>query len=198
VSTTGPSLGRFLLRTFAWLPLCFAAWYFGAAAVSAASGSAAGLIIRTVAPRVLDSVERTGPMLEFVTYVEVQPEPGRKAVLVAEVNALVYTYGLALFAALMLAARAAAWKVLAGAVMLLPFQAWGIAFDVLTQVGIKQGPAIAQQAGISGARAEFIALAYQLGVLVLPTLAPVLLWAAWCRDFVATQGTAFRRVARAP
>ena len=48
--------------------------------------------------------------------------------------------------AMALAARAKGWELLAGAVALPPFQAWGIAFDFLMQVGIKLGPEIIDHA----------------------------------------------------
>jgi len=38
---------------------------------------------------------------------------------------------------------------------------------------------VAAQAGLIGWRAEFIALAYQLGTLMFPVLAPVALWVAF-------------------
>ena len=103
---------------------------------------------------------------------------GQTALLVPEVNPLLYTYGLAIFLALMLAERAKWWKFLTGAAVLLPFQSWGIAFDFLAQVGIQLGPEVSAQAGLSGWRIEAIALGYQLGVLIFPSLVPIVLWAA--------------------
>ena len=65
--------------------------------------------------------------------------------------------------------------------LLLPFQGWGIAFDFLAQVGIKLGPAVAAQAGLGGWRVEAIAIGYQIGTLILPSLVPVVLWAVFNR-----------------
>ena len=79
----------------------------------------------------------------------------------------------------MLAARAKAWKILVGAAVLLPFQSWGIAFDFLAQVGVRLGPEVSAQAGLQGWRAETIALGYQLGSLIFPTLLPVVVWATF-------------------
>jgi hypothetical protein len=84
----------------------------------------------------------------------------------------------------MLAAHARWWKILAGAAMLLPFQAWGIAFDFLAQVGLRLGPEISAQAGLSGWRSEAVALGYQVGSLILPSLMPVVLWAVSSRLFI--------------
>ena len=179
-----PSLGKFVLRVFLWLPLCFAAWHFSAPYHAAVAGRLARLLVDQFSPGIVSALERSGVDLVFVTNLEVHPAPGQTAVLLPEVDPLIYTYGLALFLALMLSARAKGWKILVGVAVLLPFQGWGIAFDFLVQVGIKLGPDVAAQAGLSGWRREAIALGYQIGSLIFPTLAPVLLWGLGSRSFI--------------
>jgi hypothetical protein len=179
-----PSLGHFVLRTLLWLPVCLAAWYYGARIHAAVAGGLARLLVSLLTPGIVSGLEQPGVDLVFVTTLEVQPAPGQFAVLLPEVNPLLYTFGLAFFLALMLAARAPWWKILAGAALLLPFQSWGIAFDFLAQVGVRLGPGIAAQAGLSGWRTEGIALGYQIGTLILPSLIPVVLWALFSREFI--------------
>lgn len=178
------TLGGFVLRTFLWMPVCFAAWYAGARYHAIVAGTLARAIIEPFGSNLVASLEQSGFDLEFVTRIAVRAATGESAVLVPEVNPLLYTYGLAFFAALMLAARAKWWKIVVGALVLLPFQAWGIAFDFLVQVGVKVAPEISAQAGLVGWRREFIALGYQLGSLIFPTLMPVLLWAGFNRSFI--------------
>lgn len=180
----GPSVGAFVWRTLLWLPACFALWHFMAPYHASIAGGFAHGWLALLAPGVVDTVERAGSTLVFVTTLRVHPAPGQEAVLVPEVGAPVYTYGLALLVALMLAARASAGKILAGAGLLLPFQGWGIAFDFLAQVGIGLGPDIAASAGLANWRREVIALGYQLGSVILPSLAPVLVWGYLCRSFI--------------
>jgi len=177
MTSGAPSIGTFVLRTFLWLPPCFAAWYVSAPYLAAIAGRLARGLVDLVRPGIVSGLERGGIDLVFVTTIEVRAAAGQTAVLLPEVNPMIYSYGLALFLALMLAARSRWWKILAGAAALLPFQAWGIAFDFLAQVGVKLGPEISAQAGLSGWRAEAIALGYQIGSLILPSLMPVLLWA---------------------
>ena len=179
-----PSLGHFVLRTLLWLPPCLAAWYFGARIHAAIAGVLARVLVSLFAPGIVSGIEQPGVDLVFVTSLEVQSAPGQVGLLVPEVNPLLYTFGVAFFVALMFAARAPWWKILAGAALLLPFQGWGIAFDFLAQVGIKLGPGIAAQAGLSGWRTEAIALGYQIGALILPSLVPVVLWALFSREFI--------------
>lgn len=177
-------VGAFVWRTLLWLPACFALWYFTAPYHASIAGVFAHAWLGLLTPGVVDTVERTGSSLAFVTTLRVHPAPGQDAVLVPEVGALIYTYGLALFVALMLAARAPVAKILAGAALLLPFQGWGIAFDFLAQVGIGLGPDISASAGLANWRRELIALGYQLGSVILPSLGPVLVWALLCRSFI--------------
>lgn len=179
-----PALGLFVLRTLLWLPPCLAAWHASAKYHAALVGELARLLVNQWRSGIVSAVEQPALDLAFVTTLEVQSAPGRVGVLVPEVNPLLYTYGLAFFLALMLAARARGWAILAGAALLLPFQAWSVAFDFLAQVGIRLGPEVAAQAGLSGWRVEAIALGYQVGTLILPSLVPIVAWAAFNRPFI--------------
>ncbi len=179
------SVAKFALHIALWLPACFAAWYFGARYLAPIVGDAAVVVAGLVKPGLVAALERHDLALVFVTSIEVHPQPGQTGVLVIDVNPLLYIAGLPLFLALMLASRARWWTLLAGAFLLLPFQAWGIAFDFLVHVAVKAGPEVSARAGLLGWRAEAIALSYQLGSLVFPALAPVALWMAFNRPFVA-------------
>lgn len=185
--TTQP-LGPLVLRTLLWLPPCFWAWHATAPWHASVAGGAARLMLGALKPGLVDGIERTGRELTFVTSLEQYSAAGQAGSILVTVNPLVYTYGMALFAALMLGSRARWWLVPAGLVLLLPFQAWGIAFEVLAQLGISQGEALSQRAGLSGWRAEAIALAYQVGALILPPLAPVACWAALARPIQFPRG----------
>lgn len=177
-------LAAFVLRVFLWLPAAFAAWYLCATQYSAVAGAVAHALVDCFAAGTVSAVERSGLDLSFVTRIEVHPAGSGTGVLLVDVNPLIYTYGLALYLALMLAARARVWKLLVGAAFLLCFQGWGIAFEFLADVAIKLGPGISAQAGLAGWQREAVALGYQVGCLILPSLAPVVLWALLNRGFV--------------
>jgi len=108
------------------------------------------------------------------------------AELVAEGDPAHYTYGLPLFLALLLASRARQLlkKVLVGYVILLLPQTFSLVMEVLRQI-MKAG-------GRAGALAvdqwqlEAIAMGYQVGSLLLPTLAPVVLWLWLERSYFQT------------
>jgi hypothetical protein len=91
-----------------------------------------------------------------------------------------------MFAALVLAARESTWPriLLVGYVAILPFVAWGIVADVLKNIAITAGPAVASQAGFSAGAREVIAFAYQFGSLILPTVVPAAAWVLTHRAFL--------------
>lgn len=108
-----------------------------------------------------------------------------------------YAYGLPLFLALLLASRARhlPTRALAGYALLLIPQAFSLTLDVLKQMAVA-APGGAAQLGIAQWQLEAIALGYQLGTLVVPTLAPVALWLWFDRAFfisVLVQGWLSRR-----
>jgi hypothetical protein len=172
-----PSLKKFVLHTFLWLPACSVAWYFSAQYHSAVAGGLARMLVNLLTTGIVSAVERSGLDLVFVTTITVRHETGQTALLTPEINPLLYTYGLALFLALTLADRAKWWKIPLGIAVLLPFQAWGIALEVLAQC-IQVGPDVSAQAGLSGWRMVAVGVGYQLGALIFPSLVPVVLWAA--------------------
>lgn len=177
-----PSLKKFVVHTFLWLPPVSALWYFTAPYHTAAVGGLARLMVNRFTSGIVSALERSGLDMVFVTTIKVHHESGQTALLTPELNPLVYTYGLALFVALMLAERARWWKILLGAAVLLPFQSWSIAFEVLAQC-MQLGADVAAQAGVSGWRLMAVDIGYQLGTFIFPSLVPVVLWAATSRLF---------------
>ena len=183
-----PTLRRFVLWTFLWLPACFALWSWSSRAHTEVLGWLARGITTVLAPGVLSAVERSGHELVFVSSVAV---PG--GVLVGEVNALTYSYGLPLYVALCLAGRAPWGRALAGAALLLPVASACISLAFLVQF-LGAGPAVAAAAGITGWRAEAVALAYQMGTLLVPGLAPIALWSMANRAWLAAVALPARHV----
>ena len=183
-------LYAFFLKAALWLPLCLALWYWKAEWFNGPAAIVSGWIMRGLFPGWVQAVEWSQRTISLVTTLRVPMVPGvnegKVAVMVAEANPLLYTYGLPLFAALLLASgEAKRWrKLMLGAVVLIPFQAWGICFDLLKQVAITAGPDVTAQTGFSTWQRESIALGYQLGTLILPTVAPIALWLALNRQLI--------------
>ena len=108
------------------------------------------------------------------------------AELIAEVETARYAYGLPLFLALLFSARGRqiVRRALLGYAILLVPQAFSLVFSILKQVIVAGGSPAAL--GVAAWQMEGIALGYQFGSLLLPTLAPVLLWLWFDRAFFSS------------
>lgn len=179
-------LSRFVVRVIAWLPVTFAIWYFGAPLLL----WPAAWLTRGVAlagfPDLVRSIEQTRAIFVFATTLHPGSAQSVAAAITVEVNALLYAFGMPLFAALTLAAaEPGRARVLAiGYVALLPVVTWGVVADFLKNVAITSGPLIASQTGFSAAQREVIAFAFQFGSLILPTVIPAIVWVMTHRAFL--------------
>jgi hypothetical protein len=182
------SLPRFVLRVIAWLPLTFAVWYLAAPLLVWPVALLAELFTRSTFDWV-KSVEQMGPLITFVTSLkpaEGANPAGVKAVVSVESNVLLFSFGLPMLAALILAAREPhrVRMLLIGFVVLLPFQTFSVVADFLKNVAILAPPAVSSQTGINAFQREVIAFCYQFGTLILPTVAPAIVWVLMHRGFL--------------
>ena len=96
------------------------------------------------------------------------------------VNPLVYGWGLPLLFGLTMAANAALWRKLLtlaiGYSVILLVQIWGVVWNSLMMLSFNFGPDVSAVVAESGIPQEAIALCYQLGTLIFPALAPVIIW----------------------
>lgn len=173
------SVAKFILLTLAFLVPAFAIWYVAAPLLL----WPAILVVRAIAlvgfNDLVRAVEQSGALATFVTVLH----PGgasTSGVVTVDVNLLLYSFGLPLFAALTLAARERRWKrhLAIGYAVLQPVVAWGVLADFLKNVAIGAGPAVASQTGFSAWQREAIAFAFQFGSLILPAVTPAVLWVA--------------------
>jgi hypothetical protein len=184
-------LGVFLVKAVAAFLAALAVWYVLGRWLAIPVALLARAAVAAFFPAWAGEVEQAGTTLALVTHLEVSGiaggAPGASAVLSFETDYLKYGYGLPLFLALLVAARTPriALRAATGWALLLPAQVWGVCFDWLKQAVIDS------DAGAFAPLArEAVALGYQFGYLVLPTLVPVLVWAAMNRRALA----AFMRV----
>ena len=165
-------------RTLLLLPLCLVAWYFAAGVFAWIPGRVAAPVIGAVAGAQVTMALKERA-LRYTAALEMPYRPGVRPVRVAagvEIDSAKYTYGIALFAALALAVRG--WTrpvgLAIGAAILVVLPIVGIASEALKQLGSVAG--LAPFLAWGGGTREAIALGYQVGTLLLPTLAPVVLW----------------------
>ncbi|HMT91825.1 exosortase H-associated membrane protein [uncultured Thiothrix sp.] len=111
-------------------------------------------------------------------------------------NPLIYTYSLPLLFALILATPSSnKWQQLLWASFIwLPVAAFSMFFSVLKVLSFDVGAAFQQQQTLSNWGLDVIALAYQTGTLILPMIAPLVIWMALNRGFLLTLAPQLQRV----
>lgn len=178
-------LSRVVVLTLAWLPVAFAVWYFAAPLLLWPAQMLAEAVLRLGFRDLVRSVGAQDAVVTVLTTLKPGQAVAGGAVSV-DVNMLLYSFGLPMFAALVLAAREPRWpRILAtGYVVLLPVVAWGVVADFLKNIAITAGPAVASQTGFSAIQREVIAFAFQFGSLIVPTVVPAVVWVVTHRRFL--------------
>jgi hypothetical protein len=177
------TLKAFLLAALVWLPTAFIAWYWSAPAVQAGAWLAANLVRWLMLGSLVSGIEVDGRLFEVVTRIPA----GGNGVLTFSVDPLIYSCGMPLFAGLTLASRGGAAALLGrlaiGLLTLVPVQAFGVVMVILKTIAFDLAAAPGNAIVWQAATREAIALGYQLGSLVIPGVAGLLLWAALNRRF---------------
>ena len=187
-------IDRFLLHTLLWLVPMFVLWYALAPLLLMPVAGWAHFVLSHLFPHAIAAVEQQGTAVDIVTRFAMaatadgSAPPGTRGQLVFTINALKYAYGLPMLLALTLATPMAwsekLYRAVLGGLLLLPIPVWGVACEALKTLVFDMDPAIALQMGTTPLTRELLALAYQLGYLILPAVTPILIWAALHRDFL--------------
>jgi len=181
-------IGGFFVRAVLWLAPALALWYWARDYVVMPVAWLAGNLMRYFFPGWVSGSELNGISQTLLTRLPVPYVSGQIAELAPDVSVLTYCYGLPLLVALFLAVRAKGlwWKLPVCAVGLLPFQAWGVCFAWLIPVAVKSGSYTRSITYFTDWDVNLIGLGYQIGFLLLPTLAPMLMWMYLERSFIIT------------
>lgn len=179
-------IAGFVARVVAWLPVAFVVWHYTAPLLAWPIAAIAELVVRTGFADIVREIGQSGATLAFATTLKPAGTIVQSGELAVDVDMRLYAFGLPLYAALVLAAREPQWMrhLAVGYAVLVPFATWGVIADFLKSVAIASGPAIASQTGFVAWQRELIAVAYQVGSLVLPTVVPAVTWLATHRAFV--------------
>lgn len=185
----GPVLLRFALIAAAGIVVLTLAWTKVSPWLSYPVAALSHVVLEQATPLWTRSVRKAPGHIEVDTAVTVkEPQTGREGEVTLEADPGRYAYGLPIFWALLLAA----WithrtpgrlgRALLGYVLLLPVQTFSLVMYLWMQLA---GAARydTHTLFIDPWQLEAIIYGYQLGVLVLPTLAPVLVWLALDRQF---------------
>jgi hypothetical protein len=178
---------RYILHVIAWFPLAFLLWYTLATPLTWPLTRLADWTLTGVFPELFSAIEQQGYRLEVVTQLNLSMA-SQRGVLAFDINPLIYSYSLPLFSALLFSTPAPEWlqwrRWLLAFPLLLLLQTWGVVFEALKTVFIQLAAELPATMQLSQMQLEGIALGYQTGTLILPTVAPILLWGFFSRDFL--------------
>ena len=180
------SVPRFVVTAIAWLVPAFAVWYFAAPVLLWPVRLMVQGIAGVAIPDIVRAVEQSGAICTFATTLKPGQALAASGSITVDVNMLLYSFGLPLFVALVLAAREPGWprKLALGYAVIVPFAAWGVLADFLKNIAITASPLVASQTGFTGLQRELIAFAFQFGSLILPTVVPAVTWVVTHRAFL--------------
>ncbi|MBD8526456.1 exosortase H-associated membrane protein [Pseudomarimonas arenosa] len=174
-------LRPFVWSAALWLPACFTLWALSSSLLVFLVVSAMNWLLPALFPYAVTAVEQHGVVFEVVTTLQTETlADGRVGVLVLTGTPLIYAWCLALYAGLVMATpleRRQWLKQLAiGLAILSLVVLWGACFNVLKQLTFDAGPLGAAVIERAGLKPDLIALGYQFGYLILPPVAPIVLW----------------------
>lgn len=182
-------IGGFFVRTLLWLIPTVGIWFWLGDYFSAPVAWLAGQSMTALFPTWVEGYAIEGSNVTLLTIIPAPNlPPGVFGDLTPEISALKFGFGLPLIAALLLASRSRGtwWKLPFSALILLPFQAWGVCLNWLMFVGIQFGQSSQPLTHFTELHANLIGLGYQMGYLIFPMLVPVVLWLYLERRFVTT------------
>jgi hypothetical protein len=188
VGNASPSLAALFGRTVGWFVLCTAVWMQVNSWAAYPVAQLARFTLHVGADYWVTSSHIEAGQLEVDTRIPVvvAGSGGKpvQALLVAQADPARYGYSLPLFIALLLASNSASfWKRAAlGYVLLLVPQTFSLVLELLRQIMVAGGST--RVLVVYQWQMEAIAMGYQVGSLLLPTVAPVALWAWLERRFL--------------
>lgn len=176
-------LSELLILAFLWMIFGFMLWYY----LSAFHG----VPVRMLASKILSALLGSdflniiaNPdrhyLFQVQTNIPFQFPDGSRESLGFIVNPLIYGFGLPLLFGLVMASGDALLRkiavLLGGYVAVMLVQVWGVVWQSLKMLAFNFGEDARQVVVAAGISNELIALCYQLGVLILPPLVPIILW----------------------
>lgn len=192
------SAKMFLLLVTLWLPLGFFIWFYLASVFLAPVYLLAKAIFSLVLSAAFADLEMTRHLFTVVTTIQQPMGGGALGIIQLTINPMIYGFGLPLLAALVAATplrwQARAVQLLTGFLAVIFVQVWGTLWEALKLLALESGPQGRNAVADLGLSLDAIAVAYQLGTLILPALTPVLVWVAlnqaFIREFISPGPTA--------
>jgi hypothetical protein len=184
-----PLLRQFLLYVFALLIPCFVLWTVTSGALATPAVGLVHLILTHWFPDVVNALYLDGPDALLMTQFgesngQLVPLADAEYRLGFKVNPRILSYSLPFYTALHFATQREEYlgSYLWGLLLLYPLLAFGLLCLCLKELMINLGSHFFDQAGIFVPGANVIGILYQFSVLIVPTLAPAIIWVWQSKD----------------
>jgi len=195
-------LGELLILAALWMLFGFMLWYY----LSVFHGIPVRLAVEqllslTLGDNLYDVIANSDRryLIQVETRILFDFPDGTREALGFIVNPLIYGYGLPLLFGLVMASNNSLVRklitLLIGYLTIMTVQIWGVYWQSLKMLMFNFGPEATQVVNDAGISATVVALCYQLGALIFPALAPVIVWvlASW-REVELFIGRPLKRV----
>jgi hypothetical protein len=176
-------LSELLILAFLWMIFGFMLWYYLSAfhgvPVRMLSSQALSAVLGSDFLSIIPNPDRHY-LFQVQTTIPFQFPDGSREALGFIVNPLIFGFGLPLLFGLVMASGVSMFRkigvLLCGYVAVTLVQVWGVFWQSLKMLAFNFGEDARQVVMEAGVSEELIALCYQLGVLILPPLVPIILW----------------------
>jgi hypothetical protein len=194
---------QFLLFIFVLLIPCFGLWTVVNAPIALPAIGIVGNILTNWFPDVVNALNSSGP--EAVLITEFGEKAGQLIPLSQadyrlgfQIDTRILSYSLPFYTALHFATQRKTYLAdyLWGVLILYALFICGLVCLCLKTLMVNVGAPFFNQAGVFVPNAEVIAISYQFSVLIVPTLAPAILWLSQSKDSPLLQGLFVRTVDR--
>ncbi len=182
-------LRQFLLFVFALIVPCFALWTVAADALAMPVVGLADMILESWFPNTVDGLLFQGSDVYLMTqYGEVDgravPQDQSEFQLAFLINPAILSYSIPFYATLHFATQKDQYLMgfVSGLLLLYPLILMGLVCLCLKQLMVNLGALFMEQPGVFIPHGNVIALLYQLNVLIVPTVAPIAVWAWQSQD----------------
>ena len=192
---------QFLLFVFTLLIPFFALWTIASAPIALPAIGIVGMLLTNWFPDVVNALYASGPeailMTEFGENAgQLIPLSQAEYRLGFEINTRILSYSLPFYTALHFATEKKTYLAdyLWGVLILYALFIFGLMCLCLKTLMINVGAPFFNQPGVFVPNAEVIAITYQVSTLIVPTLAPAVLWMWQSKDSKLMQGVFFKTV----
>lgn len=179
------TLKFFFFKVLLWLPISFLLWYFSYPALLFLSSTLSNITLPLISSHAIHATQLNANhmSLDIITnFVDLIPNDptGKKGRMAFTMNVMKYGYGLPLFVALVLAGidhyKSKIRNIIFCIILVAIVQLWGISFEVFLNLNYSMGDKVADYLATPSWLKEVIKLGHHLGTLIIPAVAPMVLW----------------------